>query len=59
MAVRRTLTVSITQEQDSRVRACLASGWYASASEVVRAALWSLERVEVRDLAVRPKPVVS
>lgn len=59
MPVRRTLTVSITQEQDDLIRACLASGRYASASEVVRAALRSLERDEVRDLAGRANPAAS
>ncbi len=46
MPVRRTLTVSITPEQDVLVRACLQSGRYASASEVVRAALRLLDRKE-------------
>ena len=44
MAVRRTITVSITQEQDDLIRACLHSGRFASTSEVVRAALRLLER---------------
>lgn len=46
MPARRTLTVSITPEQDALVRACLQSGRFASASEVVRAALRLLERNE-------------
>jgi antitoxin ParD1/3/4 len=46
MAVRRTLTVSITAEQDALVRACPQSGRFASASEVVRAALRLLKREE-------------
>lgn len=46
MSVRRTLTVSVTPEQDAFVRACLKSGRFASASEVVRAALRLLERDE-------------
>ncbi|WP_313899123.1 type II toxin-antitoxin system ParD family antitoxin [Methylobacterium sp. E-041] len=46
MPVRRTLTVSITQEQDALVRACIQSGRFASASEVVRAALRLLDRDE-------------
>ncbi|MCJ2011512.1 type II toxin-antitoxin system ParD family antitoxin [Methylobacterium sp. J-076] len=58
MPVRRTITVSITQEQDDLIRACLVSGRYASASEVVRAALRSLGRDEVRDLADRAKPAI-
>ena len=49
MPVRRTLTVSITAEQDALVRACLNSGRYASASEVVRAALRLLAREEAKD----------
>lgn len=59
MTGRRTLTVSITLEQDSLIRDCLTSGRYASASEVVRAALRSLAREEVRDLAVRVKTTAS
>ena len=39
MVQRRTLTISITPEQDALVRACVRSGRYASASEVMRAAL--------------------
>ncbi len=46
MPVRRTLTVSITQEQDALVRVCIQSGRFASASEVVRAALRLLDRDE-------------
>ncbi|RYF08193.1 MAG: type II toxin-antitoxin system ParD family antitoxin [Oxalobacteraceae bacterium] len=54
MPVRRTLTISITQEQDDLVRSCLHSGRYASASEVVRAALRLLERDEgVTPVAIR------
>lgn len=48
MAVRRTITVSITQEQDDHIRSCLNSGRFASTSEVVRAALRLLERDETR-----------
>lgn len=49
MATRKTLTVSITPEQDTFVRNRLRSGRYASASEVVRAALRLLERDEVAE----------
>lgn len=49
MPVRRTLAVSITPEQDTLVRTCLQSGRFASASEVVRAALRLLERDEARN----------
>ncbi len=47
MAMRRTLTVSITREQDTLLQACVQSGRYASVSEVVRAALRLLARDEV------------
>ena len=46
MIVRRTITVSITPDQDAMVRACLQSGRDASASEVIRAALRLLDREE-------------
>ncbi|NRH43446.1 MULTISPECIES: type II toxin-antitoxin system ParD family antitoxin [Pseudomonas] len=46
MPIRRTLTVSITPEQDALIRACLHSGRFASASEVVRAALRLLQHDE-------------
>ncbi len=51
MPVRRTITVSITQEQDDLIRTCLQSGRFASTSEVVRAALRLLERKEVREMS--------
>lgn len=53
MTTRRTLTVSITAEQDALVRSCLHSGRYASASEVVRAALRLLSREEAKDAPTR------
>ena len=59
MPVRRTLTVSITQEQDDLVRACLHSGRFASASEVVRAALRLLERDEAATHAALGKSRLS
>ena len=46
MAVRRTITVSITPEQEDLIQACLRSGRFASTSEVVRAALRLLDRDE-------------
>ena len=46
MSVRRSITVSITPEQEDLIGACLRSGRYASTSEVVRAALRLLDRVE-------------
>ena len=49
MAVRKTITVSITPEQDKFVRDRLKSGRFASFSEVIRAALRLLERVETDD----------
>ncbi|SDM53964.1 antitoxin ParD1/3/4 [Methylobacterium phyllostachyos] len=55
MPVRRTITVSITPEQEDLIRACLHSGRFASTSEVVRAALRLLDREEAQDLAARPK----
>ncbi|TXM95060.1 hypothetical protein FV223_02370 [Methylobacterium sp. WL116] len=46
MAVRRTITVSITAEQDDLIQSCLHSGRFASTSEVVRAGLRLLARDE-------------
>ena len=46
MTVRRSITVSITPEQDDLIRSCLQSGRFASTSEVVRAALRLLDREE-------------
>lgn len=51
MPVRRTITVSITPEQDALLRAFLASGRYRSVSEVMRSALRMLERDEAAALA--------
>ena len=57
MPVRRTITVSISQEQDDLIRACMRSGRFASTSEVVRAALRLLDRDEAS--ASRPSPDVA
>lgn len=57
MSVRRTVTVSITQEQDALLRAFLASGRYRSISEVLRSALRLLERDEASTLAAIRSPV--
>ncbi|MGU3407648.1 ribbon-helix-helix domain-containing protein [Methylobacterium brachiatum] len=46
MTVRRSITVSITPEQDDLIRSCLRFGRFASTSEVVRAALRLLDREE-------------
>lgn len=46
MSVRRTITVSITSEQEVLIKACLQSGRFAITSEVVRAALRLLDRDE-------------
>lgn len=46
MSVRRTVTVSITREQDALLRDFLATGRYRSVSEVLRSALRLLERDE-------------
>ncbi|WP_457105916.1 ribbon-helix-helix domain-containing protein [Methylobacterium sp. P5_C11] len=51
MSVRRTVTVSITPEQDALLCAFLASGRYRSISEVMRSALRLLERDEASTLA--------
>ena len=52
MSVRRTVTVSITPEQDALLRNFLATGRYRSVSEVLRSALCLLERDEAVALAV-------
>lgn len=54
MAVRRTITVSITPEQEDLIQTCLQSGRFASTSEVVRAALRLLDREESRPSVERP-----
>ena len=59
MSVRRTVTVSITPEQDALLRAFLASGRYRSVSEVLRSALRLLERDEVASLSGIENPVTS
>lgn len=46
MAVRKTITVSITPEQDAFVRDRLKSGRFGSVSEVIRAGLRLMERDE-------------
>ncbi|MER2198096.1 type II toxin-antitoxin system ParD family antitoxin [Methylobacterium brachiatum] len=46
MAARRSITVSITPEQDDLIQSCLQSGRFASTSEVVRAALRLLDQDE-------------
>ncbi|SDM53404.1 antitoxin ParD1/3/4 [Methylobacterium phyllostachyos] len=56
MSLRRTITVSITEEQDTLLRDCLQSGRFGSVSEVVRAALRLLDRDETPALeALRAK----
>ncbi len=52
MTARRTVTVSITPEQDALLRAFLHSGRYRSVSEVMRAALRQLEREEAATLTL-------
>lgn len=59
MAVRRTITVSTTQEQDMLIRACLHSDHFASTSEVLRAALRLLQPDEVAELVGNPKTASS
>ena len=51
MSLRRTITVSITEEQDALLRDCLQSGRFGSVSEVVRAALRLLDREEAQALS--------
>lgn len=49
MAQRKTITVSITPEQDAFIRGRLKTGRFGSVSEVVRAALRLLERAELQE----------
>jgi len=51
MSARRTVTVSITPEQDALLHKLLASGRYRSISEVLRCELRLLERDEASTLA--------
>ena len=50
-ATRRTITVSVTLEQDALPRACLKSGRYVGVSEAMCAALCLLEFEEAAALA--------
>jgi antitoxin ParD1/3/4 len=56
MSVRSTLTVSVTPELKAFVAGRLATGRYANASEVVRAALRLMERHEPDLKAARRRP---
>ena len=59
MSVRRTVTVSITPEQDALLRGFLATGRYRSVSEVLRSALRLLERDEAVALSAIRSSAVS
>jgi antitoxin ParD1/3/4 len=59
MSVRRTVTVSITREQDALLRDFLATGRYRSVSEVLRSALRLLERDEDAALSAIRKSDVT
>ncbi|MCJ2137491.1 type II toxin-antitoxin system ParD family antitoxin [Methylobacterium sp. J-026] len=59
MSERRTVTVSITPEQDALLRDFLATGRYRSVSEILRSALRLLERDEAAALAVIRHPGLS
>ncbi|NEU14835.1 type II toxin-antitoxin system ParD family antitoxin [Methylobacterium sp. BTF04] len=59
MSVRRSVTVSITPEQDILLRAFLATGRYRSVSEVLRLALRLLERDEAAALLAIKGSAVS
>lgn len=56
MTARRTVTVSITPEQDALLNALLGSGRYRSISEAMRAALRLLERDEAAAIAAIRSP---
>ncbi len=56
MAVRKTITVSITPEQDAFVRDRLRSGRFGSISEIIRASLRLLERDEMPTISA---PAIS
>lgn len=56
MSVRRTVTISITPEQDALLNALLRSGRYRSISEAMRAALRLLERDEAAAIAAIRAP---
>lgn len=47
MAVRETITISVTPELRAFLQGCVATGRYSSVSEVVRAALRDFERAEM------------
>ena len=60
MPTRRSITVSITPEQEALIRACLQSGRFANTSEVVRAALRLLDRDEAAQLVIKAtKPTTN
>ncbi len=59
MSLRRTVTVSITPEQDMLLRAFLATGRYRSVSEILRSALRLLERDEAAALSTIKSSAVS
>ncbi|WP_203236192.1 type II toxin-antitoxin system ParD family antitoxin [Methylobacterium crusticola] len=58
MAIRKTITVSITPEQEAFVRGRLKSGRFGSVSEVVRAGLRLLERDEAIAGAAMAGPAI-
>ncbi len=54
MAVRKSISISITPEQDRFVTARISSGRYQTVSEVFRAALRLLEREEATSSPEQP-----